>query len=144
MNHTTVSAFFDELEKIAISGAVPQEKVSLPKTPAPTPAPAARTAPTSVPKAPVSAPVGAPRGGLGAIRNPGLRAQVVSTRALTGFNPSPVNQGTIAPKKTPVPNLRSVTTMPSRQVSPPKFAPGNEGMGQYMRRPSASDLGIPQ
>lgn len=142
MDQAIIAAFFDELEKIALAGAVPKETPALPKTTAATPAPAAKTAPTTVAKTPVLSQVAAPQGGLGAIRNPGLRAQVASTRALTGYKQPPVAQGTIEAKKTPAPNLRSVTTMPTRQVTPPKYAPSNEGMGQYMRRPSAAELGI--
>ena len=141
MDRTTITALFDELEKIALAGG--QLSVSsTPKTPAATPAPAARVAPTPVAKAPVSAPPAAPRSGLGAIRNQGLRAQVANTRALTSYNPPApqVSRGTIQPKKTPAPNLRSVTTMPVRQPAKPAFVPDNSNMGQYVRPLRSSDL----
>lgn len=134
MNDTTIAAFFDELEKIALAGG--QLSVSsTPKTPAATPAPAAKVAPTPAVKGPVSAPPAPASSGLGAIRNPGLRAQVASTRALTGYKPPapPVSRGTIQPKKTPAPNMRSVTTMPVRQPSKPAFIPDNSNMRQYTK-----------
>lgn len=143
MDENTIVAFLDELQKIAVAGGQ-LNLSSTPKTPAATPAPAARLAPTPSAKPPAIAPVAPPSGGLGAIGNPGLRSQVANTRALTGFKtPAPrVNRGTISPKPTPAPNIRSVTTMPARRSSPPQFAPGNQGMGRYVKPLSSADLGI--
>lgn len=143
MDTRTISAFFEELQKIALAGGQLSPS-SAPKTPAPTPAPATRVAPTPAIKPPVLAPVAPQAGGLSAIRNPGLRSQVANSRALTGFKPPspPVRKDTLAPKKTPAPNLRSVTTMPTRRVEPPKFAPMRPDMGRYVKPLRAADLGI--
>jgi hypothetical protein len=142
MDEQTIRAFFDEFRKIAVAGGQLSES-STPKTPAPTPAPAAKVAPQKSAAPPKIAPVKPAGGGLSAIRNPGLRAQVASSRRLGGFNPPrPRNTDTIKPKKTPAPNLRAVTTMPVRRPSKPAFIPGNQGMGQYVKPLSAADLGI--
>jgi hypothetical protein len=120
MDEHTIQAFFDELQKIAMAGGQLSES-STPKTPAATPASSAKLAPTPAAKPPTLGPPAAASGGLGRIRNPGLRSQVANTRMLAKA-PS-LNRGTLDPRKTPAPNLRSVATMPVRRPSKPAFIP---------------------
>ena len=145
MEEHVLAAFFDEFRKIAVAGGQLSQS-SMPKTPAPTPVPAAKLAPMKSALAPKVAPVkpltGA-TGGLSNIRNPGLRAQVASSRQLRGLKPPPPrNQDTLKPRNVPAPNIRAVTTMPVRRPSKPAFLPGNEGMGRYTKPLSSADLGI--
>jgi hypothetical protein len=121
MDEHTISAFFDEFQKIALVGGQLSES-STPKTPAPTPPPMAKVAPQKSAAPPKIAPV-KPAGG-------GLSTQASSSKRLGGFNPPrPRNPDTFRPKKTPVPNLRAVTTMPVRRPSKPAFMPGPLGPG---------------
>lgn len=132
MDEHTIAAFFDEFQKIAMAGG--QLSVSsTPKTPAPTPASAAKLAPTPSAKPPKLGPPAAAGSG---IRNPGLRSQVANWRSgYSGVRSPPIDRGTVQPKKTPAPNLRSVTTMPVRRPSKPAFMPKPLTQGDI---PSAS------
>lgn len=74
----------DELEKIALVGAVPK-MVSLPRTAAPTPAPTVRAAPTPA----VKPPIGPLTGGAAAPASP--QVQKVQPRAKTIVQPAARN-----------------------------------------------------
>lgn len=141
MDQITISAFFDEFHKIAVAGGQLSPS-SVPKTSAPTPAPTAKLAPTPAAKPPATAPVGPPGGG---IRNPGLRSQAQNMQSgYPGVNaPAPkLDRGTLLPKKTPAPNVRSVTTMPVREPAKPAFLPDSRAMRSYLRPMTRSGLGI--
>lgn len=91
MERQIVESFLDELEKIALVGAVPK-MAQPPRTAAPTPAPVARMAPMPAAKPPVA--VGPSTGGAkapaGKIQNPGPaspQALRVQPRAKTIVRP---------------------------------------------------------
>ncbi len=92
MKHQILESFIDELQKIALVGAVPKAAPP-PKTPAPKPAPSARLAPTPAAKPPILANLSVP----------------------TNINQSLLNRPIPRAVK---PDIQGVVTKPTKRINP--------------------------
>lgn len=134
-----IAAFLDELEKIALAGAVPKASPP-PKTSSPTPAPVARAAPQPTVKPPQ---LGLPARPAPAIpRAPGGQAPPLTAfagaggpKTMAGMHAArmrSMRSGT-APASAPVGTAPPVRSIPRPDTRAVATMPRNAGMGPYVK-----------